>query len=114
MLASINIKLTIMMVSVVPLVGVAAVLLVGTYENIKKVQNQVAESQVVVEETMQGINIVRPSPTSGMKLHVIKIGLQSSKIAMGDNLEDISHHLLSCLFGTIVAVVCVWRPVKYR
>jgi ABC-type bacteriocin/lantibiotic exporter with double-glycine peptidase domain len=56
MLASINIKLTIMMVSVVPLVGVAAVLLVGIYENIlKKVQDQVAESQVVVEETMQGI-----------------------------------------------------------
>jgi hypothetical protein len=36
MLASINIKLTIMMVSVVPLVGVAAVLLVGIYENILK------------------------------------------------------------------------------
>jgi hypothetical protein len=33
--------------------------LVGTYENIlKKVQDQ-AESQVVVEETMQGISIVK-------------------------------------------------------
>jgi ABC-type multidrug transport system fused ATPase/permease subunit len=55
MLASINIKLTIMMVSVVPLVGVAAVLLVGIRKYSKKVQDQVAESQVVVEETMQGI-----------------------------------------------------------
>jgi hypothetical protein len=45
MLASINIKLTIMMVSVVPLVGVAAVPLVGTYENIlKKVQESCRKS----------------------------------------------------------------------
>jgi ABC-type bacteriocin/lantibiotic exporter with double-glycine peptidase domain len=100
MLASINIKLTIMMVSVVPLVGVAAVLLVGIIRKYsKKIQDQVAESQVVVEETMQGIKQLRPSPTSGMKLHVIKIELQrsSKNCDKGDNLEDISHHLLSCV-----------------
>jgi ABC-type bacteriocin/lantibiotic exporter with double-glycine peptidase domain len=82
MLASINIKLTIMMVSVVPLVGVAAVLLVGIYENIlKKVQDQVAESQVVVEE-MQGINIVKAFANEWYEIARYKDRITSSKIAL--------------------------------
>jgi ABC-type multidrug transport system fused ATPase/permease subunit len=48
------------MLSVVPLVAVAAVIFgrfIRKYS--KNVQDQVAESQVIVEETMQGISVVK-------------------------------------------------------
>jgi hypothetical protein len=54
------------MLSVVPLVAVAAVILVGSFENLR-VQDKVAESQVIVEETMQGISIVKAF-ANGMKI----------------------------------------------
>ena len=53
-------KLTLLMLAVVPLVAVAAVIFgrfIRKYS--KQVQDQVAESQVIVEETMQGISIVK-------------------------------------------------------
>jgi ABC-type multidrug transport system fused ATPase/permease subunit len=55
-----TIKLTLLMLSVVPLVAVAAVIF-GRFirKFAKSVQDKVAESQVIVEETMQGISIVK-------------------------------------------------------
>jgi type III secretory pathway component EscS len=67
LLATESIKLTLLMLSVVP-VAVAAVVLVGLFESFKSVQDQV-ESQVIVEETMQGISIVKPM--NGTKLPVM-------------------------------------------
>lgn len=60
LLATESFKLTLLMLSVVPLVAVAAVIFgrfIRSYS--KKVQDKVAESQVIVEETMQGISIVK-------------------------------------------------------
>ena len=60
LLASESLKLTLMMLAVVPLVAVAAVIFgrfIRKYS--KNVQDQVAESQVIVEETLQGISNVK-------------------------------------------------------
>ena len=60
LLATQSFKLTLMMLAVVPLVAVAAVIFgrfIRKYS--KKTQDQVAESQVIVEETLQGISNVK-------------------------------------------------------
>jgi len=109
MLASINIKLTIMMVSIVPLVGVAAVIFgrfIRKYS--KKVQDQVAESQVVVEETMQGISIVKAFANEWYEIgryrekikEVVKIAIKGGQLR-----GYFASFIIVCLFGTIVAVV---------
>ncbi len=114
MLASINIKLTIMMVSVVPLVGVAAVIFgrfIRKYS--KKVQDQVAESQVVVEETMQGISIVKAFANEWYEIEryqtkikeVVKIAIKGGQFR-----GYFASFIIICLFGTIVGVV--WYGVQ--
>jgi ABC-type multidrug transport system fused ATPase/permease subunit len=114
MLASINIKLTIMMVSVVPLVGVAAVVFgrfIRKYS--KKVQDQVAESQVVVEETMQGISIVKAFANEWYEIERYKDKIKEVvKIAIkgGQFRGYFASFIIICLFGTIVAVV--WYGVQ--
>lgn len=114
MLASINIKLTVMMISIVPLVGVAAVLF-GRYirKYSKKVQDQVAESQVVVEETMQGISIVKAFANEWYEIaryrtkikEVVKIAIKGGQLR-----GYFASFIIVCLFGTIVAVV--WYGVQ--
>jgi ABC-type multidrug transport system fused ATPase/permease subunit len=114
MLASINVKLTIMMVSVVPLVGVAAVFF-GRYirKYSKKVQDQVAESQVVVEETMQGISIVKAFANEWYEIdryttkirEVVKVAIKGGQLR-----GYFASFIIVCLFGTIVAVV--WYGVQ--
>ncbi|MBD0725271.1 multidrug ABC transporter ATP-binding protein [Flavobacterium sp. L1I52] len=114
MLASINIKLTVMMISIVPLVGVAAVLF-GRYirKYSKKVQDQVAESQVVVEETMQGISIVKAFANEWYEIaryrtkikEVVKVAIKGGQLR-----GYFASFIIICLFGTIVAVV--WYGVQ--
>ena len=114
MLASINVKLTIMMISVVPLVGVAAVFFgrfIRKYS--KKVQDQVAESQVVVEETMQGISIVKAFANEWYEIarykdkikEVVKVAIKGGQLR-----GYFASFIIICLFGTIVAVV--WYDVQ--
>lgn len=109
MLASINIKLTIMMVSVVPLVGVAAVIFgrfIRKYS--KKVQDEVADSQVIVEETMQGISIVKAFANEWYEIGRYKDKIKDVvKIAIKGGLFRgyFASFIIVCLFGTIVAVV---------
>jgi ABC-type multidrug transport system fused ATPase/permease subunit len=109
MLASINWKLTIMMVSVVPVVGVVAVIFgkfIRKYS--KTVQDKVAESQVVVEETMQGISIVKAFANEWYEIvrykekinEVVKIAIKGGQLR-----GYFASFIIVCLFGTIVAVV---------
>jgi ABC-type multidrug transport system fused ATPase/permease subunit len=109
MLASINWKLTIMMVSVVPIVGVAAVIFgkfIRKYS--KTVQDKVADSQVVVEETMQGISIVKAFANEWYEIErykqriseVVKIGIKGGQFR-----GYFASFIIVCLFGTIVGVV---------
>ena len=109
MLASINIKLTIMMVSVVPLVGVAAVIFgrfIRKYS--KKVQDEVADSQVIVEETMQGISIVKAFANEWYEISRYQDKIKEVvKVAIKGGLFRgyFASFIIICLFGTIVAVV---------
>jgi hypothetical protein len=66
------------MLSVVPLVAAVAAVLVGSFEKQKSVQDKVAESQVIVEETMELV-LLRHSPMNGTKLLVMTENKRSSK-----------------------------------
>jgi ABC-type multidrug transport system fused ATPase/permease subunit len=114
LLASESIKLTLLMLSVVPLVAIAAVIFgrfIRKYS--KKVQDQVAESQVIVEETMQGISIVKAFANewyeiaryNGKIKEIVKIAIKGGKFR-----GYFASFIIFCLFGAIVAVV--WYGVR--
>lgn len=114
LLASESFKLTLLMLSVVPLVAVVAVIFgrfIRKYS--KKVQDQVAESQVIVEETMQGISIVKAFANewyeiaryNGKIKEIVKIAIKGGKYR-----GYFASFIIFCLFGAIVAVV--WFGVR--
>jgi ABC-type multidrug transport system fused ATPase/permease subunit len=114
LLASESYKLTLLMLSVVPLVAVAAVVFgrfIRRYS--KKVQDQVAESQVIVEETMQGISIVKAFANEWYEIarykgkinEVVKLAIKGGKYR-----GYFASFIIFCLFGAIVAVV--WFGVR--
>jgi ABC-type multidrug transport system fused ATPase/permease subunit len=114
LLANESIKLTLLMLSVVPLVAVAAVIFgrfIRKYS--KNVQDKVAESQVIVEETMQGITIVKAFTNewyeiaryNGKIKEVVKIAIKGGKYR-----GYFASFIIFCLFGAIVAVV--WYGVQ--
>lgn len=114
LLASESLKLTLLMLSVVPLVAVAAVIFgrfIRKYS--KKVQDQVAESQVIVEETMQGISIVKAFANEWYEIaryegkikDVVTLAIKGGKYR-----GYFASFIIFCLFGSIVAVV--WYGVK--
>jgi ABC transporter fused permease/ATP-binding protein len=114
LLATESIKLTLLMLSVVPLVAVAAVIFgrfIRKYS--KSVQDQVAESQVIVEETMQGISVVKAFANewyeiaryNGKIKEVVKIAIKGGKYR-----GYFASFIIFCLFGAIVAVV--WFGVR--
>jgi ABC transporter fused permease/ATP-binding protein len=114
LLANESIKLTLLMLSVVPLVAVAAVIFgrfIRKYS--KSVQDKVAESQVIVEETMQGISIVKAFANewyeiaryNGKIKEVVAIAIKGGKYR-----GYFASFIIFCLFGAIVAVV--WFGVR--
>lgn len=114
LLATQSIKLTLLMLSVVPLVAVVAVIFgrfIRKYS--KKVQDQVAESQVIVEETMQGISIVKAFANEWYEIarydgkikEVVKLAIKGGKYR-----GYFASFIIFCLFGAIVAVV--WFGVR--
>ena len=114
LLANESIKLTLLMLSVVPLMAVAAVIFgrfIRKYS--KNVQDKVAESQVVVEETMQGISIVKAFANewyeiaryNGKIKEVVTIAIKGGKYR-----GYFASFIIFCLFGAIVAVV--WYGVQ--
>ncbi len=114
LLANESFKLTLLMLSVVPLVAVAAVIFgrfIRRYS--KKVQDQVAESQVIVEETMQGISIVKAFANEWYEIarydgkikDVVKLAIKG-----GMYRGYFASFIIFCLFGSIVAVV--WYGVQ--
>ncbi len=109
LLATINIKLTLMMVSIVPLVGVAAVIFgkfIRKYS--KKIQDQVAESQTIVIESMQGISVVKAFANEWYEIIRYKGKINEvvkTAIKGGQFRGFFASFIIVCLFGTIVAVV---------
>ena len=114
LLANLNIKLTLMMLSVVPVVAVAAVIFgrfIRKYSKI--VQDQVAESQGIVVESMQAITIVKAFANEWYEIIRYKKKINDIvKVAIkGGNYRGIfASFIIICLFGTIVTVV--WYGVR--
>ncbi len=108
-LAIISIKLTLMMLSIVPLVAIAAVIFgrfIRKYS--KKTQDIIAESQVIVEETLQGISNVKAFANEWYEMarYTVKIR-EIVKVAIkgGQYRGYFASFIIFCLFGSIVAVV---------
>lgn len=109
LLATQSIKLTLMMLAVVPLVAVAAVIFGRFIRKFSKnVQDQVAESQVIVEETLQGISNVKAFANEWYEIarykgkinEIVKIAIKG-----GQYRGYFASFIIFCLFGSIVAVV---------
>lgn len=109
LLANESLKLTLMMLTIVPLVAFAAVLFgrfIRRYS--KNVQDQVAESQVIVEETLQGIANVKAFANEWYEVarystkikDIVRIAIRG-----GQYRGYFASFIIFCLFGAIVAVV---------
>lgn len=109
LLASESIQLTLMMLAIVPIVVVAAVIFgrfIRKYS--KKVQDSVAESQVIVEETLQGISNVKAFSNEWYEIGRYKSKIKeivSIAIKGGQYRGYFASFIIFCLFGAIVGVV---------
>ena len=113
-LATISFRLTLMMLCIVPVVAVAAVIFGRFIRKFSKsVQDQVAESQVIVEETLQGITNVKAFANEWYEIarykgkinDVVKLAIKG-----GQYRGYFASFIIFCLFGAIVAVV--WYGVS--
>ena len=108
-LSTISLKLAILMLSIVPVVAVAAVIFgrfIRKYS--KNTQDKVAESQVIVEETLQGISNVKAFANEWYEIARYKLKINEIvKIAIKGGLYRgyFASFIIFCLFGAIVAVV---------
>ncbi|CAD0008206.1 ABC transporter ATP-binding protein [Flavobacterium salmonis] len=108
-LGNISSKLTLMMLAIVPIVAVAAVIFgrfIRKYG--KKTQDKVAESQVIVEETLQGISNVKAFANEWYEIQRYKNKIREIvKIAIkgGQYRGYFASFIILCLFGCVVAVV---------
>lgn len=108
-LGSISPKLTFMMLAIVPLVAVAAVIFgrfIRKYG--KKTQDKVAESQVIVEETLQGITNVKAFANEWYEIQRYKTKIKEIvQIAIkgGQYRGYFASFIILCLFGCVVSVV---------
>ena len=108
-LGNISPKLTLMMLAIVPIVAVTAVIFgrfIRKYG--KKTQDKVAESQVIVEETLQGISNVKAFANEWYEIQRYKNKIKEIvKIAIkgGQYRGYFASFIILCLFGCVVAVV---------
>lgn len=111
MLAFTSIKLTGVMLAIVPIVAIAAVIF-GRYirKVSKQVQDKIAESNTIVEETMQGIATVKAYANEAFE--VLRYGKSTKDIKdvamVGARWRGaFASFIIFCLFGSIVAVIWV-------
>lgn len=114
LLSFINIKLTLMMISVVPLVAIIAVFF-GRFirRYAKKLQDQVAESQAIVVESMQAITVVKAFANEWYEVNRYKHKINEVvKVAIkgGTYRGYFASFIIFCMFGTVVAVI--WYGVR--
>ena len=108
-LATLSLKLALLMLSIVPVVAIAAVIF-GRFirKYAKTTQDKVAESQVIVEETLQGISNVKAFGNEWYEIfryrekinEIVKIAIKG-----GQYRGYFASFIIFCLFGAIVAVV---------
>jgi ABC-type multidrug transport system fused ATPase/permease subunit len=109
LLVVISPKLTLMMLAIVPIVAVAAVIF-GRFirKTSRQVQEKVAESNTIIEETLQGITNVKAFANEFFENkryrhsteEIVKIGILGGKYR-----GAFASFIIFCLFGSIVAVI---------
>ncbi|MBL0046683.1 MAG: ATP-binding cassette domain-containing protein [Bacteroidetes bacterium] len=109
-----SLKLAFLMLAIVPVVAIIAVVF-GRYIRgfSKKVQDKVAESNVIVEETMQGIANVKSFANEFFEiLRYTKNITEIKKLAMtgGKARGAFFSFIIFCLFGAIILLI--WFAVK--
>jgi len=101
--------LTIMMLCIVPVVAVAAVIFGRFIRKYGKMtQDKVAESQVIVEETLQGISNVKAFANEWYELQRYKNKIKeivAIAIKGGQYRGYFASFIILCLFGCVVVVV---------
>jgi ABC-type multidrug transport system fused ATPase/permease subunit len=107
-------KLTLLMLSIVPVVAVAAVIFGRFIRKVSRtVQEKVAESNTILEETLQGITNVKAFANEFFENkrykksteEIVKNGILGGKYRGG-----FASFIIFCLFGSIVAVI--WYGVN--
>jgi ABC-type multidrug transport system fused ATPase/permease subunit len=109
LLAYLSFKLTLLMLALVPVVVIVAVIFGKKIRGLsKEAQNQVAESNVIVEETLQGIATVKAFVNEAFEYLRYK---KKTEEIVGISLKGaiwrgaFASFIIFCLFGSIVAVI---------
>lgn len=107
-------KLTLLMLAIVPVVAVAAVIF-GRFirQTSKEVQEKIAESNTIIEETLQGITNVKAFANEFFENLRYKRSTEAivEKAIQGGRYRGIfASFIIFCLFGAIVAVI--WYGVN--
>jgi ABC-type multidrug transport system fused ATPase/permease subunit len=102
-------KLTLMMLAIVPVVAVAAVIF-GRFirKTSKEVQEKIAQSNTVIEETLQGISNVKAFANEFFENARYKKSTEEivvNAIKGGTYRGGFASFIIFCLFGSIVAVI---------
>lgn len=102
-------KLTLMMLAIVPVVAIAAVIF-GRFirKTSKDVQEKIAISNTVIEETLQGITNVKAFANEFFENARYKISTEEivkNAIKGGKYRGGFASFIIFCLFGSIVAVI---------
>ncbi len=102
-------KLTLMMLAIVPVVAVAAVIF-GRFirKTSKEVQEKIAQSNTVIEETLQGITNVKAFANEFFENARYKKSTEEivvNAIKGGTYRGGFASFIIFCLFGSIVAVI---------
>ncbi len=109
LLSMISGKLTLLMLALVPLVVVIAVIFGKKIKGFsKKAQDEIASSNIIVEETLQGIATVKAFVNEGFEYlrykkktdEIIGISLKGAKWR-----GAFASFIIFCLFGSIIAVI---------
>ena len=102
-------KLTLLMLAIVPVVAAAAVIF-GRFirKTSKKVQEKIAESNTVIEETLQGITNVKAFANEffeNARYRKSTEEIVTNAIKGGKYRGGFASFIIFCLFGSIVAVI---------
>jgi ABC transporter fused permease/ATP-binding protein len=108
-LAYTSIHLTVLMLSIIPVVAIAAVIF-GRFirKTSRKVQEKIAESNTIIEETLQGIVNVKAFANEFFENRRYKKSTEvivENAILGGKYRGAFASFIIFCLFGAIVAVV---------
>ena len=108
-LSFISIKLTLFMLSVLPSIIILAVYFGKKIKSFsKKVQQEIAESNNIVEETLQGIRIVKSFTNEAfesLKYKKLTDQVAATSILGGKYRGAFASFIILCVFGAIVAVI---------